>query len=133
MKMKEKKKIENNDLSLTFNEFIYFKFGKNYLEKNEREHLIKLVNILTDNSELNLEISSHTDSRGKSKYNMLLSKKRTQVVSDYLVKNGIDKNRLIKKYYGEKKLLNKCSNGIKCSKEEHRVNRRTEFNFIKSN
>jgi outer membrane protein OmpA-like peptidoglycan-associated protein len=46
---------------------------------------------------------------------------------DYLVKQGIDKSRLKAVGYGEKMILNRCKNGVKCSEAEHAVNRRTEF------
>ena len=46
---------------------------------------------------------------------------------DWLVKNGVDQNRLIGKGYGESLLVNKCADGVKCSEEEHQANRRSEF------
>ena len=46
---------------------------------------------------------------------------------DYLVQQKIDPARLTAKGYGETKLLNKCKDGVKCSEEEHQINRRTEF------
>ena len=45
----------------------------------------------------------------------------------WLVKNGIDANRLTGKGYGETQLVNKCADGVKCSEDEHQDNRRSEF------
>jgi hypothetical protein len=70
---------------------------------------------------------SHTDSRDNAKSNITLSQKRAQSVVDYLIEQKIDPARLAAKGYGETKLLNRCKDGVKCSEEEHQVNRRTEF------
>jgi outer membrane protein OmpA-like peptidoglycan-associated protein len=45
----------------------------------------------------------------------------------WLIKNGISKNRLTAKGYGETQLTNNCSDGIECSEDEHQANRRSEF------
>ena len=34
------------------------------------------------------------------------------------------------KGYGETRLVNKCSNGVQCTDEEHARNRRTEFRIL---
>jgi hypothetical protein len=70
---------------------------------------------------------SHTDSRDAAKANIALSQKRAQSVVDYLIQQKIDPARLSAKGYGETKLLNRCKDGVKCSEEEHQMNRRTEF------
>jgi outer membrane protein OmpA-like peptidoglycan-associated protein len=48
----------------------------------------------------------------------------------YIVNNGIEKNRIVGKGYGESKLVNKCRNGVKCTEKEHRMNRRIEYKII---
>jgi outer membrane protein OmpA-like peptidoglycan-associated protein len=40
---------------------------------------------------------------------------------------GISSERLTGKGYGERMLVNNCTNGVKCTEEEHQLNRRTEF------
>ena len=40
---------------------------------------------------------------------------------------GISPERLTGKGYGERMLVNNCTNGVKCTEEEHQLNRRTEF------
>ena len=76
-----------------------------------------------------MEISSHTDSRGKASYNMDLSKKRSESCLSYIMSKGVSKARLTVLNYGETKLLNQCLDGVPCSEELHRINRRTEFTF----
>jgi outer membrane protein OmpA-like peptidoglycan-associated protein len=62
---------------------------------------------------------------------MGLSNRRAHAAVDYLVSKGISRSRLKSKGYGETKLLNKCADGVQCTEEEHKVNRRTEFKFTK--
>lgn len=87
-------------------------------------HIVKL---LKDNPTLRIEISAHTDSRLEDQYNMWLSQKRADSVSEYLVQNGAPKERIVAKGYGETRLLNHCANGVICSEALHLVNRRTEM------
>ncbi|MEH6307379.1 OmpA family protein [Olivibacter sp. CPCC 100613] len=109
---------------------IYYDFDKYNIRKDAAVILDGLVKILKDNPTLRIELSSHTDSRGRDKYNMTLSQKRAQAAVDYLVSRGIARDRMIAKGYGESKLLNRCANGVKCSEAEHQLNRRTEFTVL---
>lgn len=92
--------------------------------------LDRLVEFLTLNDNIKVELSSHTDSRASNSYNQRLSQKRAQSCVDYLIDQGIASNRIIAKGYGESKLLNKCSNGVECTEEEHQRNRRTEIKIL---
>jgi len=85
-----------------------------------------------DNKDLTIEIGSHTDSRGSDAYNLKLSQARAQSVVDYLIGKGIAPERLVAVGYGETKLVNRCSNGVDCTEEEHQKNRRTTFRIIGS-
>lgn len=75
---------------------------------------------------------SHTDSRGNDAYNMSLSQQRANAVVNYLVSKGISRSRLSARGFGETRLVNRCSNGVKCSEADHKRNRRTEFRVIKN-
>jgi outer membrane protein OmpA-like peptidoglycan-associated protein len=112
---------------------VYYRFNSFTLEETAKQSIDRLVRILKDNPEIQIEISSHTDSRGPANYNKLLSTKRAQSVVDYLVSKGIDKSRLIAIGKGETELTNQCSDGVRCSNAEHARNRRTEFRIIRSN
>ncbi len=92
--------------------------------------LDSLVKTLNDNPTFVIEIASHTDSRADSAYNNQLSQRRAQSVVDYLVKKGIEKERLVAKGYGESRLLNECVDGVECTEEQHQLNRRTSFSVI---
>lgn len=90
----------------------------------------KLLPILANNSSAKLEIASHTDSRGTDESNQLLSERRAQAVVNYLQERGINSSLLVANGYGEKRLKNRCADGVSCTEREHSVNRRTEFRLI---
>jgi len=77
--------------------------------------------------QLIIHIESHTDSRGDDLYNKILSEKRAQSTLNWLVDQGIDRERLSAKGYGETQHINQCSNGVECTEEEHQLNRRSMF------
>jgi outer membrane protein OmpA-like peptidoglycan-associated protein len=58
---------------------------------------------------------------------LFLSQKRAQSTLNYIVGEGIDASRLIAVGYGETRLVNKCKDGVQCSKEQHQQNRRSTF------
>lgn len=72
-------------------------------------------------------LEAHTDSRGSDVFNLKLSDRRALSCREYLIENGIPKDKIRYKGMGETKLLNKCSNGVDCSDEMHLENRRIEF------
>ena len=79
-----------------------------------------------------INIESHTDSRGRDDYNLILSDKRAKATRDYIISKGIAPNRIINaKGYGETRLINKCKNGVPCSEILHQLNRRSEFIILK--
>lgn len=78
-------------------------------------------------------IESHTDMRGTKKDNQELSDRRAKAVTDYLISKGINLSQLYAKGFGESRLLNKCSDGVVCSENEHAVNRRTTFRVVNQN
>src|SRR5690606_10477361 len=106
---------------------IYFDFDKSNIRKDAQVELEKLLAALNQYPNLKIEIRSHTDSRGNDAYNKALSQRRATSTLKYLVENGISEERLSATGLGETELVNKCSNGIPCSAEEHQKNRRSEF------
>ena len=76
---------------------------------------------------MKIAIKSHTDSRGSDAYNLALSDRLAKSTLEWMVKQGISRDRLTAKGYGETQLVNGCSNGVPCTEEEHQANRRSEF------
>lgn len=95
------------------------------------ESLEKLFELLRTNPQLVVEIACHTDSRGDDEHSVQITQVQAQKVKDFLVKKGVRQDRLQAVGYGEKFLLNHCSNQIKCSNREHLQNRRTEYTILK--
>lgn len=105
---------------------IYYDFDKYNIRKDAIPQLDKLVQIMDENA-INVELGSHTDSRGSVAYNDKLSQNRAESAVKYIEKAGIASSRITAKGYGESQLINKCADGMKCTAAEHQANRRTEF------
>jgi len=87
----------------------------------------RMVQFLLDNSNIVVELGSHTDTRGSHAVADDLSQRRAQSAMEYLIKKGISTSRISAKGYGKRKLKNHCSDGVKCSAAELQANRRTEL------
>lgn len=106
-------------------ENIYFDSAKWSLKEESHISLNKIVTVLTEQPEMRLSINAHTDNKGRDAYNMLLSNKRAASALKFLVKNGIAKNRLEFKGFGETQPKIDCKSD--CSSDELQKNRRVEF------
>ncbi|MDP5077920.1 MAG: OmpA family protein [Nonlabens sp.] len=106
---------------------IYFDFDKYNIRKDASIELAKIKAFMELYPQTTVDIRSHTDSRAPDRYNDLLSERRAQSTRNWLIKNGIAASRLTAKGYGERQLVNRCSNGVNCSSEDHQKNRRSEF------
>src|SRR5690606_822058 len=82
-------------------ENIYFGFDSTDIKPQAAEELDKLVQLLTDNPEIKIEMGSHTDSVGSFDYNIDLSRRRAESTIRYLINKGISPERLTAKGYGE--------------------------------
>lgn len=89
--------------------------------------LDKVAVFLTENESVKAEIGAHTESTGNDKNNLILSRYRAQAAAAYLKKKGIAKDRLTYKGYGETEILNRCTNEVHCTGEEHVFNQRLEM------
>jgi len=110
---------------------IFYDMGKDNIRPDAAKVLDGLEQLLRENPTINIELSSHTDSRGNEIDNLLLSQRRAQSAVNYLISKGIAKKRLVPIGYGAVKLINKCNAKTPCSEKEHQVNRRTEFTILK--
>ena len=106
---------------------IYFDLSKYNIRKDAALELAVLKAALMEFPTLTIEIRSHTDSRDTFENNQLLSTQRAQSTMAWLIENGIDSTRLEAIGFGESQLLNRCSDDISCTEEEHQINRRSEF------
>ena len=105
---------------------IYFEFDKANLDREDISYLNEVKNILEHDPSLKLVVAGHADDRGDDNYNIELSKRRVQAVTKYLVGQGILKNRIIQRAYGESIPVIPCY-AVDCSEDDHQKNRRAEF------
>lgn len=109
---------------------VLFQFDSSYLTASDKELLDQLVAIMEDETSLTIKVTAHTDSRGTEKYNQWLSERRAERTVDYVISKGISENRITHEAFGETRLVNECSDGVRCTEEEHSKNRRSEFVII---
>jgi len=105
------------------NAVVYFDFDQYTLSSKSIQTLRSIAQVMEDNKDLEITVSGHADERGTREYNLALGQRRGEAVRDYLLLNGISKNRIIVKSYGEEYPLVKGSNESSWAK-----NRRAEIN-----
>ncbi|WP_271782123.1 OmpA family protein [Aquimarina algiphila] len=107
---------------------IYFSIDDSSIQPEAEVELQKIISAMNKYPELKIEVRSHTDSRSSYWYNKKLSVKRMRTTVKYIIENGgIYWRRIRGKAYGERKLINDCTNNVPCTEEEHQKNRRSEF------
>jgi len=82
-------------------EDIHFDFDKAEVNASGRDILDHAVKVLRDNPDLHVTVEGHTDSVGSAAYNQKLSERRAQAVKRYLVRQGIESNRISAEGYGK--------------------------------
>jgi outer membrane protein OmpA-like peptidoglycan-associated protein len=113
---------------------IYYEFAKWDITPIAAQELDKLVDILIDNPEISIELSSHTDSVDTEAYNIRLSQRRAESAVNYIIQAGISPDRMVAKGYGETMPIARNTNPDGTDNPEGRArNRRTEFKVISIN
>ena len=100
----------------------FFEFAQSNLMPDSYAELNRLLVFLMKNTTVKIEISGHTDDKGSTTYNQLLSMERAKTVYRYLIDNGIDFNRLSYKGYGKEKPV-----APNDTEDNRAKNRRTEI------
>lgn len=111
-------------------ENIYYDYDKFNITPTASSILDTLANLMTDNAEIIVELSSHTDIRGTDEYNIELSRKRAQAAIAYLTQKGVEEYRIVFKFYGKTELAHPCPEQGECPEKIHQLNRRTEFRVV---
>ncbi|MDQ3016936.1 MAG: DUF1573 domain-containing protein, partial [Bacteroidota bacterium] len=109
---------------------IYYDYDDDKILVDAEKDLSFLLDLMKKYPDMVIELSSHTDSRGNDAYNERLSQRRAQSAKNWLVSRGVSEKRIEAVGYGEDLILNQCINGIDCTDDEHRFNRRTEFKIL---
>lgn len=109
---------------------LYYDFKEENFREESLPDLKKLLRTLQENLEIHIEIASHTDARGAAEFNLEFSQRRADRVVQWLIEQGVARERLVARGYGESKPINNCSDDVPCTEAEHQLNRRTEFRII---
>jgi outer membrane protein OmpA-like peptidoglycan-associated protein/tetratricopeptide (TPR) repeat protein len=116
-------------------ENVFYDLNMATLADSSYAALDKVVDLLIKYPETRMEISAHTDSRGRDAFNQKLSEMRAQTCMEYLLSQGINEDMLVARGYGEMQLLITDEEIEALTEEEqevaHQKNRRTEFKVIK--
>jgi len=105
---------------------IYFDYDKYEIKQEYFTFLKSMIEVIAEHSDLRIKITGHTDPDGSDAYNNELSKKRAQAIQDFFVKNGLDADKLVIDFKGEKELINPKDQ----SENGKQLNRRVDFIFI---
>ncbi|MBR1804692.1 MAG: OmpA family protein [Muribaculaceae bacterium] len=133
-------------------ENIFYDYDKAVLRDESKAALDEMVRIMKENPNISIEMAAHTDRIGSDRYNNALSERRAKSVVDYLIKNGIARERLQPHGYGKSRpktvtkrieklypqfhegdvlneeFIDKLSDEDKAAADQ--VNRRTEFQVL---
>ena len=104
---------------------IFFETAKYDLKPASEVELNKLIDFLTENPNLKIELGGHTDNVGKDEDNQKLSENRAKSVYNYLINHSVDSNRLTYKGFGESQPIQ--TNDTDAGRAQ---NRRTEFKIV---
>ena len=110
------------DLVVNVGDRVFFDYDSSELDSDAQELLQDQVAWLKQHSDVSVIVEGHCDERGTREYNLALGQRRAESVANYLISNGVKRNRLSVKSYGEERPLALGSNDSAWSK-----NRRVEL------
>jgi OOP family OmpA-OmpF porin len=105
---------------------VLFEMGSITLLEESYSELNVIVDFLKSNPKVEIELEGHTDNRGDTKKNLVLSQQRVDKIKSYLVSKGISARRIKGKGYGGSQPI--ATNN---TEEARRLNRRVEFRILK--
>lgn len=105
---------------------IFFNFDNATLRKESFPELNRIIELMTERKTMQVEIAGHTDTVGSDAYNLKLSERRANSVTNYLVEKGVVKERILTTFFGETKPVDTTNTKVGNSK-----NRRVEFKIVK--
>jgi outer membrane protein OmpA-like peptidoglycan-associated protein len=110
---------------------IHYGYNQAALDLISKKDLNEIYFFLMRNPLAKLEVRSHTDSRGTTKYNLELSRRRSESVIQYIqARKPIPTERFVSWGFGEEFLVNDCNDGVPCDETAHALNRRTELKVV---
>jgi outer membrane protein OmpA-like peptidoglycan-associated protein/Tol biopolymer transport system component len=104
---------------------IFFDTDKYDLKEASKSELANLIQLLNGNPGIRIDIGGHTDNHGSADHNLVLSRNRAKAVYDYLILNGIAKERLSYSGFGLTHPIDTND-----TDQGRANNRRTEFSVV---
>jgi OOP family OmpA-OmpF porin len=105
---------------------VNFDFDRYNLKDEYKDEIAQAVKFIKENPTLSISVDGHTDSDGTEQYNQILSEKRANTVTQRLVEQGVTKESIVSKGYGELKPI------VPNTTEENKaLNRRVDISFNK--
>ncbi|MDX2173053.1 MAG: OmpA family protein [Bacteroidota bacterium] len=106
---------------------LVFKNNGTELTPKDESELNAVCLILSKNKSLQVDVFTHTDSKADEKAALELTQKQALTIKNYLIKKGIDQNRIKTEAKGKKEPRKECTVTSDCKEEDHKMNRRVEF------
>ncbi len=107
-------------------EDLIFAQGKSVIDPKSFPGLDEVVQMMKENSKMEIQLEGHTDNVGSPKANLELSQQRVDAVKKYIVAKGINKSRIQTKAFGGSQPL-----GNEMTPEARSKNRRVEMRILK--
>ena len=101
---------------------VSFNFGKSNFSNEAKKSIANIIQLMNEHPSYFLMVEGHTDNVGSEKKNLEISIKRAKVIADYIISQGINKNRVSYKGYGEMRPITYNS-----TEESKAINRRVDF------
>lgn len=125
--IKPEPKVEETPRAAVELQHIYYDFDQDYIRPDAAEELDRAIELLAQNPDMKVMLMSHTDWFGTFDYNVDLSNRRAKNARAYLLKKGIDPNRILTDHFSENRPMETNDND-----DGRQFNRRTELRLIKN-
>lgn len=122
-----KSRVEIRDDQVIILDKVFFELDSAVLKAESIRILDDVAATLISHPDITLlEVQGHTDDQGSDEYNIGLSQRRAETVRDYLIAQGVERNRLLPKGFGETMPLQPGT-----SEDAREANRRVAFKILK--
>jgi OmpA-OmpF porin, OOP family len=111
--------------TIVLNDLI-FDQGKSSIQQSSFAQLDQVVRMMKDNTRMVIQLEGHTDNQGSPDANKKLSEDRVDEVKKYMVKQGIQKDRIKTKAFGGSQPLRN-----EMTQDDRALNRRVEMRILK--
>jgi len=119
-------RVELKEDKIEIHEKVQFEYNSANILEVSHSLLNEVADVIKKTPRIKkIQVEGHASSDGSDDYNLRLSDKRAKAVRTYLIAQGVAKEKLVAKGYGETKPI--ADNATEAGREK---NRRVEFNII---